>query len=324
MSGIDWFRQNSDKFRGQCSFDELLSKHTYYRIGGKAWMTALPSSISDLHWLAEGIKKTGVPFFILGQGSNVLISDSGFPGLVIKLSRLNLGIEFLEPQPEVAKIETTQCRIRTGSSVAISTLLRRAAHEGWKGLEFLAGIPGSVGGAITMNAGTHLGETVSRVRRVETYSLLSSGEGPEIFEGAQLQFKYRSNLFLKKGSIIDRVEWEVEKVDPAEVKSLIDQTMVRRKASQPVDYPSCGSVFKNPKSFGMSAWQVIDKLGLRGFQLGQAQFSEKHSNFIINLGNATACDVRALIELAKKRAFQELGISLEEEVIYVGNFIIPE
>ncbi|MEO7161497.1 MAG: UDP-N-acetylmuramate dehydrogenase, partial [Bdellovibrionia bacterium] len=210
-------------------------------------------------------------------------------------------------------------RIRTGSSVGISTLLRRAAHEGWKGLEFLSGIPGSVGGAITMNAGTHLGETVGRVRRVEAYSLLSFSDTPKVFENEQLQFKYRANLFLEKGSVVNYVEWEIEKADPSEVKALIDQTLARRKASQPVELPSCGSVFKNPKSSGLSAWQVIDKLGLRGFQVGQAQFSEKHSNFIVNLGQATAYDVRSLIELAKRRAHLELNILLEEEVIYLGD-----
>ena len=318
MKGIDWFQENSHKFSGQLSLDEPLSRYTYYRIGGKASVFAMPTSIPDLRWLAEGIRETGIPFFILGQGSNVLVSDTGFSGLIIKLSRLNLAIEYI-----------SDSRIRTGSSVAISTLLRRAAHEGWKGLEFLTGIPGSVGGAIAMNAGTHLGETVSRVRRVEVYSLCSfhdatdGNDTPEVFENGQLQFKYRANLFLKKGSVVNLVEWEIEKTDPAQVKALIDQTLARRKASQPIDLPSCGSVFKNPKSSESSAWQVIDKLGLRGFQVGQAQFSEKHSNFIVNLGNATACDVRTLIDLAKKRALLELDISLEEEVLYVGDFTIP-
>jgi UDP-N-acetylmuramate dehydrogenase len=114
--------------------------------------------------------------------------------------------------------------------------------------------------------------------------------------------------------------WEIEKTAPAEVKALIDQTLARRKDSQPVEFPSCGSVFKNPKASDLSAWQVIDQLGLRGHRVGDAQFSEKHSNFIINLGRATALDVRTLIELAKKRAMEEMGIPLEEEVIYVGSF----
>jgi len=316
LNGINWFRENSHAFAGRLSFEDPLAKHTYYRIGGKASVLAIPTSVLDLQWLAEGIKKTGIPFFILGQGSNVLVSDEGFPGLIIKLSRLSLVIEVME----VGESNRSKSRIRTGSSVAISTLLRRAAHEGWKGLEFLTGIPGSVGGAIVMNAGTHLGETVSRVRRVEAYSLLNSAL--EVFENEQLQFGYRTHLFLEKGSVVHLVEWEIEKVAPLEVKALIDQTLARRKASQPIDFPSCGSVFKNPKSSGLSAWQVIDKLGLRGFQVGQAQFAEKHSNFILNLGNATASDVRALIELAKKRAFQELGILLEEEVLYVGDFTL--
>ena len=113
-------------------------------------------------------------------------------------------------------------------------------------------------------------------------------------------------------------EWEITPAAPDQVKALIDETLARRKASQPVDYPSCGSVFKNPKAHGKLAWQVIDALGLRGYQIGAAQFAQKHSNFIINLGSARASDVRALIELAKTRALKEMGIPLEEEVLYLG------
>lgn len=288
-------------FDGQILFQEPLQKYTYYRIGGPAEILAIPKTQADLELLRDILRKTDIPFFILGQGSNLLVSDEGYQGMVIRASRINLDIEAVSPT-----------RLRTGASVAISTLLRRAAQEGWGGLEFLTGIPGAVGGVVTMNAGTHLGETKDRIRKVDVFSLLGTGSSKS-YEGDELKFQYRKNLFLSRGDLVWQVEWEIIQRDPAEVKQLIDSTLARRKATQPIDYPSCGSVFKNPP--GHSAWQVIDRLGLRGHQIGQAQFAEKHSNFIINLGGARASDVQALIALAKKRALEDLGIKLEEEVI---------
>ena len=141
---------------------------------------------------------------------------------------------------------------------------------------------------------------------------------PCVYRG-ELKFQYRQNLFLPPGYVIWNADWRLEKTDPEKVRSLIDTTLQRRKSTQPIEYPSCGSVFKNPKSSGMNAWQVIDQLALRGKQEGQAQFSEKHPNFIVNLGGAKASDVLALIRLAQSRAAVELGIELEEEVIFVGD-----
>lgn len=306
-----WFEENLKNFSGQIFFDEPLSKHTYYRLGGPASVLAFPKSKEDIRSLAQGIQQTGIQFFILGLGSNILVSDQGFQGLIVRASRANLEIVYHPMGQNQAKIET-------GGSVAISTLLRRSAQEGWGGLEFLTGIPGSVGGAVFMNAGTHLGETQSRLTRVEIISLLDPDGKVQVFEGKDLQYQYRKNFFVPRGGIVWKAEWIVDLKNPTEVKSQIDETLTRRKSTQPIEYPSCGSVFKNPKAAGVSAWQVIDRLGLRGFQIGGAQFAEKHSNFIINLGNAKASDVSHLIDLAKKRAHEELGISLEEEVIRIG------
>jgi len=311
-----WFEENASRFSGPLSFDEPLSRSTYYRIGGPASIFAIPRTTEDLQWLADGIRQTGVPYFVLGLGSNLLVSDSGFSGLVIKASRLNLDIT---PLQQVRDGETF--RLRTGASVAISTLLRHAATEGWGDLEFLSGVPGSIGGVVRMNAGTHLGEAKDRIRRVEAFSLTDALEGREslmCYEGAALRFHYRKNLFLPQGAIVLSADWECRKQPAYQVKIKIDETLARRKATQPVEYPSCGSVFKNPKEIGVSAWEVIDKLGLRGHRIGNAQFAEKHSNFIINLGGATADDVRQLIELAKRRAREELSVTLEEEVMFLG------
>ncbi|MFL5814124.1 MAG: UDP-N-acetylmuramate dehydrogenase, partial [Bdellovibrionia bacterium] len=234
----------------------------------------------------------------------------------IKLGRVNLEISATDdPAHAGTKI------LKTGGSVAVSSLLRRCAQEGLGGLEFLTGIPGSIGGVAVMNAGTHLGEAKDALRSVEIIPLSGEGAGTrKKFSRDELKYQYRKNLFLPAGCVVWQTEWQVRAEDPAQVKAKIDETLARRKSTQPIDYPSCGSVFKNPKSSGMSAWQVVDKLGLRGHQIGDAQFAEKHSNFIINLDRAKAADVRALIELAKSRAQSELGITLEEEVMYVGRF----
>jgi UDP-N-acetylmuramate dehydrogenase len=170
-----------------------------------------------------------------------------------------------------------------------------------------------------MNAGTHLGESCSRLMKVEACDLLKTPSGTlETYQGAKLSFEYRRNLFLSEGAVVYAAEWSVDQRAPAQVKALIDETLARRKATQPIDYPSCGSVFKNPKAHGLHAWQVIEKVGLKGHQVGEAQYSEKHCNFIVNLGKAKASDVYALIQMAKTRAREQLGIELEEEVRYLG------
>jgi len=309
-----WFRDHASNFTGTLLFGESLAKYTFYQIGGPALVFAAPKTLNDLKWLKQGIEDTRIPFFVLGKGSNLLVSDRGFKGLVIRTHQMNL-----ETAEIPDSMEGNAFRLRTGGSVLISSLLRRTAQEGWSGLEFWTGIPGSVGGAIVMNAGTHLGETHQRLLRVESYSLEPGVSfGPYSFVERDLKFQYRKNLFLPPGHLIWSADWRMEKVDPDQVQAVIDSTLQRRKATQPIDYPSCGSVFKNPKSSGMNAWQVIEKLGLRGYQEGLAQFSEKHPNFIINLGGAKASDVLALIRLAQSRAAVELSIELEEEVIFVG------
>jgi UDP-N-acetylmuramate dehydrogenase len=305
---FDWFKTHAVEFSGELKWDESLARHTYYRIGGPASLMVIPKTKDDLIWIARGLQQTGQQFCIFGLGSNFLVSDLGFQGVVIKSSRLALDVERLG-----------QNLIRIGSGVSVASLLRKCTQEGWGGLEFLTGVPGSIGGAVTMNAGTHLGEASSRLRKVVTVNLSRSGVVRE-YSGEELVYQYRKNHFLSPGEFVWETEWEITSSSPAEVKALVDMTLARRKQSQPVDFPSCGSVFKNPKSSGLHAWQVIDRLGMRGKKCGDAQVAEKHSNFFINLGQAKAQDIRTLIEEAKERAKLELGITLEEEVKYLGEF----
>jgi UDP-N-acetylmuramate dehydrogenase len=315
VNNRDWQQDLQDQhflaqFAGEFRELEPLAKHTYYRIGGPARALFLPKTTEDLIFLARWIQEKAVPFQILGLGSNYLVSDQGYEGVVIKLTRINLGIE-----------SQSTNGLTTGASVAVSTLLRKAALEGWGGLEFLAGIPGSIGGVIAMNAGTHLGEAKDRVKSVSAVQIFGEKAGELIeYTGTALQFEYRKNLFLPQGAVVTHCVWNIEPTAPSSVKQSIDETLARRKASQPVDFPSCGSVFKNPRAFQKHAWQVIDQVGLRGHRIGDAQISEKHSNFIVNLGAASAQDVRALIDLAKRKVLDELGIPLEEEVKFLGQF----
>ncbi|MEK6706857.1 MAG: UDP-N-acetylmuramate dehydrogenase [Bdellovibrionota bacterium] len=303
-NAVKWFRSNSSDFSGQLFFSEPLSKHTFYRIGGPASVFAAPTKEEDLRWLSNGVKETGIPVFILGAGSNILAPDEGFQGLVVRTNRLNLEISGHK-----------ESELRVGGSVAVSTLIRKMIQDGYGGLEFLAGIPGSIGGAIAMNAGTKRGEVKDRLLRVEVIVLSPEYKDRLCFEKKDLCFEYRKNMFLPYASIIWSADWSVYRQDPAAIKKNIDDILSRRKVIQPLDSPSCGSIFKNPQGSGVLAWQVIDRIGLRGHRIGDAAFAQKHCNFIINLGGAKAADVRALIDLAKEKAKQDLGITLETEVI---------
>ena len=296
-------------FMGTFSEGEPLSQHTYYRIGGPADYFAVPKSMADLRCLREFLSTQKMPYFVMGAGSNLLVSDLGFRGLIIKLSRMNIAIS-VEPS-EAGE------RIRCGAGVTVSTLLRKAAHEGWDGFAWMSGIPGSIGGVIAMNAGTHLGEAKDNVRSAEIFHLQGTRE-VETVEGEALRFEYRKNYFLTPDALITEATFALKPGNSVEVKARIDETLRRRKETQPLEFPSCGSVFKNPRESGMRAWEVIDSLRLRGRQIGAAQISEKHPNFIVNLGDAKASDVRALIELVQAEARAQLGIEMHEEVKFIG------
>ncbi|MGK5089036.1 UDP-N-acetylmuramate dehydrogenase [Bdellovibrionota bacterium FG-2] len=308
-----WINDREKDFKGQIIFDEPLSRHTYYRIGGPAKIFVVPRSLEDLQILAELLSAQSIPYFLLGAGSNVLAPDEGFDGLIIRTHKMNKEISVHKSEDGL--------RLRTGASLQLFGLLRRASKEGWGGLEFLAGIPGSVGGAVFMNAGTNLGEAKDILRRIELFSLTNPSEHLLSIQTKSTDFAYRRNLLIQPGNLLWAAEWEISKRDPAEVSRGIESILERRKSSQPLNFPSCGSVFKNPKTADgatLLAWQLIEKLGLRGHTIGKAQFAEKHCNFVINLGGATAADVVALIGLAKARALKELGVTLEEEVIKIG------
>ena len=303
MDFIGGLKSIQAEFEGSVEFDAPLSKFAYYRIGGPASVLVTPRSLRDLSLLKPFIE-SGVPVFILGWGSNLLFSDEGFPGIVIRMKHLFTGVEVVRPGV-----------LRLGASLGASSLLRHAAEKGYGGLARFTGIPGSIGGMIAMNAGTHLGEMSGVIEKTEWINLFSPG-GLQLKERNHTHgdFSYRRNHFLSPGDLITHAEIRYEASSPDAVKAEIDALYLRRKATQPVEYPSCGSVFMNPTDSGLRAWEVVEKLGLRGKRIGNAQISEKHPNFIVNLGGAKASEVRELIALVKAEARARLGIELQTEV----------
>lgn len=287
--------------------DVPLAPLCYYKIGGKARYYCQPESVEDLKKVTEFLKETGHAYYILGAGSNVLLPDEGIDGLVIHTAKLGKNIT------SITNAGGKDQRLWVDAGVMVIQLLRHCMSQGVRGFEFAVGVPGNVGGILYMNAGTKLGEAKDQVQSVQAYNLATGQTSTYTHE--QLQYSYRKNHFLKEHDIILGGEFACAPADPVEVQKQVQQLLEQRRKSQPVDKPSCGSVFKNPDpAKNIFAWKVNDQTGMRGFKVGAAQVSELHTNYIVNLGGATAADVKAVIAEAKQRALKQLGVHLEEEV----------
>ncbi len=289
---------------GDCvvSKDRPLSDYTSYKIGGPAALFVAPQSHTMLKAVLEHIDRIEIPLFLLGHGSNVLVADEGWPGVVIHFGANLSGWRFNGNQA-VAK-----------SGTPLIDFIREAAARGLAGLEQLAGIPGSIGGALRMNAGAFGQEIQAVVNSVRGYRL----NGGEInLTREEIDFNYRcapqlDNLVITEGGF--QFRWE----KPAILKKRVTEILALRAQKQPLNYPSCGSVFKRPKGYYAAA--LIEGAGLKGVQVGDAVVSPKHSGFILNLGHATADDIYRLICLVEKRVWQRFGVRLEREVKLVGSF----
>ncbi|HEX9756439.1 MAG TPA: UDP-N-acetylmuramate dehydrogenase [Nitrospiria bacterium] len=284
--------------KGEIRFQEPLSRHTSLGIGGPADVMVIPHDEEDLQLLGPRIQEEGVPVMVLGAGSNLLVKDGGIRGVVIKLSRFR-------------KLKVYPGGVWAEAGVPLPTLLKQGVNEGAEGFEFLYGIPGTVGGAVTMNAGTREGETGPLVRRVRL--LTFRGEILE-FTGEELEFDYRS-CRLPSGIILSTL-FRFQRGDKNKIQQRLQTYRERRNATQPLNLPNVGSIFKNPP--GNFAGRLIEDLGLKGYRIGGAQISEKHGNFFVNRGGATARDVIGLIKFAGRKIQQERGIVLELEVRLVG------
>ena len=280
--------------------NEPMRAHTTFKIGGEADVFIIPASPAALISAVKKCTELEITYFILGNGSNLLVSDGGIEGAVISLSGIN-------------GISSDGEKITCGAGAMLSSVCLKALSLSLTGLEFAYGIPGTAGGALYMNAGAYGGQMADVIESAEC--LTASGE-IKTLKKEDMRLGYRSSVFKKGGLIIISLTLALKKGDKAEIKAEMDELLNRRKQKQPLEYPSAGSTFKRPE--GYFAGALIEKNGLKGLSVGGAQVSENHAGFVINRGGATAADVKALIGKIQKKVFENDGVMLEPEVIFKG------
>lgn len=285
-----------------CKENEPMSEHTTFRIGGPADIFIEPTSPETLADIVAACKRWEIPVHVVGNGSNLLVSDLGIEGAVIHISGGLCDISL-----------NGAYELECGSGVKLSKLCTIALEHSLTGLEFAWGIPGTAGGAAYMNAGAY-GSEMSDVLIKCTHIDADGKFGS--YEGKELAFGYRQSVYTDSDKIITSLKLRLKPDDPVEIRSRMDELFKLRKEKQPLEYPSAGSVFKRPH--GNFAGSLIEQCGLKGFTIGGAQVNQKHAGFIINLGNATCYDVRKLIEHIKEEVFLQTSIKLETEIKFIG------
>ncbi|MDD6614740.1 MAG: UDP-N-acetylmuramate dehydrogenase [Lachnospiraceae bacterium] len=288
---------------GQVWKDEIMKKHTTFRIGGPADIFVMPRTEEEICQVVRLCREQQVPLFIMGNGSNLLVADAGIRGVVMQLFK-NYG--------EVT-VEGTDLTARSG--ILLSALARKALACGLTGLEFASGIPGTLGGAAVMNAGAYGGEMKDVLREVRVLDQ----NGEVLTLGAdELELGYRTSIIAKKKYLVLEAKLHLEPGDPEQIRQQMEELKEKRVSKQPLDLPSAGSTFKRPE--GYFAGKLIMDAGLRGFSCGGAQVSEKHCGFVVNRGDATAEDVRQLIRQVQQIVREKYGVTLEPEIKMVGEF----
>mgnify|MGYP004478285833 FL=1 len=279
-----------------------LAPYTTMRTGGPAALFAEPRNAQQLAHVHQWAQEKGLSLLILGNGSNLLIADSGFDGLVIHLGRA------LSEVSVFANTLTAQA----GASLAAAA--RAAAQASLTGLEFAAGIPGSIGGAVCMNAGAYGGE----IAQVIVSARLLTPEGVRTVSKDELSLGYRSSAVMQNGWVVLEATFELAPGSPDEIKATMADLAARRREKQPLQYPSCGSFFKRP--VGYYAGALIEQAGLKGYRVGDAQVSEMHAGFVINRGHATSSEIYRLMQEVQCRVQAQFGVTLEPEVRLIGHF----
>ncbi|MBI4744374.1 MAG: UDP-N-acetylmuramate dehydrogenase [Actinobacteria bacterium] len=282
---------------------EFLSRHTTLNVGGPAKFFVRINSIKELKLIISFINSFNLPYFVIGNGSNLLVSDSGFNGVVIKLEG-----SFLEA-------EVKDNYIKAGAGISLPLLVNIAYREGLSGISFAAGIPGTLGAAILRNAGAH-GNNVGEV--VDSVEILSFNGKTEVLFKNDIVFGYRSSSLINKGIITSVTLKLASNKEKGAIKKEIQSYLNKRKKEQPVFSKNAGCFFKNPT--GHSAAKLIEESGCKGLTIGGAQVSSVHSNFIVNFNNASASDIYRLLDTVRDRVKEEKGIVLETEVICLGDF----
>ncbi len=269
---------------------------TTYKAGGICKYLISPKNIDELIILLKVLRNNNIPFKIWGNGSNILASDKVYNGVIIKLDKFN-------------KIEINDTNVKVGAGYNLLMLANDCSRKGLSGLEWACGIPGTVGGATYMNAGAYLKSMADIVKEVE---VLTDNYDIICLKNEDMKYSYRSSILMNiKNYIVLNVILQLEKKDPIEIMNVVLDRKSRRINSQPLEYPSAGSVFRNPEGF--FAGHLIEECNLKGKQLGNAQISDKHANFIVNKGNADAKDIKALIDLAQTKVKEKYNINLKLE-----------
>lgn len=282
---------------------EPMWKHTTFRVGGEADCFVRISSPSQLAGLIPRLKEKGIPWFIMGNGSNLLVGDKGFRGVILQIGS------------KMGALSTEGSRIRAGAGALLSAAAKYAMEQGLAGLEFASGIPGTVGGGVMMNAGAYGGEMKQVIRSVTVLD-----ENGRVFEleGGAMEFGYRTSVIKRRRLIVLEAVMALEAGDREEIRAKMEELAARRKEKQPLEFASAGSTFKRPE--GYFAGKLIMEAGLRGYGVGGARVSEKHCGFVINAGEACAADIAAVIKEVQRRVKEHSGVSLEPEVIFLGDF----
>jgi UDP-N-acetylmuramate dehydrogenase len=287
---------------GTITFNEPLSKHTTWKIGGPADVFVVPAELGQLQLLMEVCRDRNLPWYVIGRGSNLLVRDGGMRGVVIKMGDNFSAISVTDDHRLIAL---------AGRSYVSAA--NTAIRSGLKGLEFATGIPGTVGGAVMMNAGAHGGETREVLLSAD---ILEEDGSIRTLQNEDLQFAYRYSILKDHPKIVVKAEFQLRPGSTEEMQEKTRGWLKRRQATQPLPLPNCGSVFRNPE--GTHAGHLIEQAGLKGKVIGGAQISDLHANFIININKAKASDVESLIELVKATINEKFGITLIPEVRIVG------
>ena len=288
---------------GEVITEEPMSRHTTFRIGGPADYFVTPQTAEEVAKVIEACTQENVPYYIVGNGSNLLVSDQGYEGVIIQIYK------------QMNQVEIKGTEIYAQAGALLSLIANRALEAELTGFEFAAGIPGTLGGACVMNAGAYGGEMKDVLKSVTV--LTGDGEVKTLAK-EELELGYRTSVIAKKGYIVLSAVIELKNGKKEEIKAVMDDLKERRITKQPLEYPSAGSTFKRPE--GYFAGKLIQDAGLRGFQVGGAQVSEKHCGFVINKDQATAADVMNLMNQVSDKVYEASGVRLEPEVKRLGVF----
>ena len=283
--------------------DEPMKTHTTFRVGGPADYFVMPETAEEVQRVTELCRTEEVPCYVIGNGSNLLVSDDGYRGVILQIYRSMSGISV---QGNI---------IRAQAGALLSAIAAKACENSLTGFEFAAGIPGTIGGASVMNAGAYGGGMKDVLKSV---TVLDSAGQIRRIDRENLEMSYRTSIISREGYITLEVEIELSAGNPEEIKARMDDLRTRRVTKQPLEYPSAGSTFKRPE--GYFAGKLIQDAGLAGFQVGGAKVSEKHCGFVINTGNATAADIHSLMRQVSAKVEEKFGVALEPEVKRLGVF----